>query len=88
MSQPTVCRIVGKVTDLITDNHSPRLAKFPDIADCRNVITEFNNIGNFREITGRIDCTHVRIKSPGGDYADVVRNSKGRTFTFYLSSCV
>ncbi|CAH1974756.1 unnamed protein product [Acanthoscelides obtectus] len=29
------------------------------------------------QITGSIDCTHIKIQSPGGDDAEVFRNRKG-----------
>ncbi|KAH9374441.1 hypothetical protein HPB48_017097 [Haemaphysalis longicornis] len=37
----------------------------------------FYMIGGFPGVTGCIECTHVRIKSPGGDTAEVFRNKKG-----------
>lgn len=38
---------------------------------------DFYKIANFPGVTGCIDCTNVRIKSPGGDEAEVFRNRKG-----------
>ncbi|KAH7961883.1 hypothetical protein HPB52_013099 [Rhipicephalus sanguineus] len=38
---------------------------------------EFYRIANFPGVTGCIDCTHVKIKSPGGDDAEVFRCRKG-----------
>ncbi|KAH7968614.1 hypothetical protein HPB52_010132 [Rhipicephalus sanguineus] len=38
---------------------------------------EFYKIGKFPGVSGCIDCTHVPIRSPGGDDAEVYRNRKG-----------
>ncbi|CAN7980919.1 unnamed protein product [Ixodes pacificus] len=80
VSQPTVCRVVGRVTDLIARELFPKLVKFPDkagSAGCNAAMHDFYKIAKFPGVTGCIDCTHVRIKSPGGDDAEVFRNRKG-----------
>lgn len=80
VSQPTVCRVVGKVTDLIARELFPKLVKFPGeagSAGCNAAMHDFYKIAKFPGVTGCIDCTHVRIKSPGGDDAEVFRNRKG-----------
>ncbi|CAN7939195.1 unnamed protein product [Ixodes hexagonus] len=77
VSQPTVCRVVGRVTDLIAEELFPKVVDFPDAHRCRTIMHEFYKIGKFPGVTGCIDCTHVRIKSPGGDDAEVFRNRKG-----------
>ncbi|KAH7939292.1 hypothetical protein HPB52_010135 [Rhipicephalus sanguineus] len=38
---------------------------------------KFYEIGGFPGVAGCIDCTHIRIKSPGGPNAEVYRNRKG-----------
>ncbi|KAG0444205.1 hypothetical protein HPB47_014053 [Ixodes persulcatus] len=38
---------------------------------------EFFEMARFPGVTACIDCTHVRINSPGGDDAEVYRNRKG-----------
>ncbi|KAG0432446.1 hypothetical protein HPB47_020834 [Ixodes persulcatus] len=80
VSQPTVCRVVGRVTDLIARELFPKLVKFPGeagSAGCNVAMHDFYKIGKFAGVTGCIDCTHVRIKSPGGVDAEVSRNRKG-----------
>ncbi|KAK5650419.1 hypothetical protein RI129_001448 [Pyrocoelia pectoralis] len=37
----------------------------------------FYNIARFPRVIGAIDCTHIRIQSPGGDNAEYFRNRKG-----------
>lgn len=38
---------------------------------------DFFNISHFPRVIGAIDCTHIRILSPGGNNAEVFRNRKG-----------
>lgn len=39
--------------------------------------SDFFNISHFPRVFGAIDCTHVKLQSPGGDNAEVYRNRKG-----------
>ena len=41
---------------------------------CKN---KFHLLGGFPNVIGCIDCTHIPIKSPGGDNGEVFRNRKG-----------
>ncbi|KAG8176811.1 hypothetical protein JTE90_013441 [Oedothorax gibbosus] len=50
---------------------------FPSTAeDCRKVAEGFFKIAQFPGVIGAMDCTHVRIASPGGDDAERFRNRK------------
>lgn len=42
-----------------------------------SVKEEFYSIASFPDVIGAIDCTHVRIQSPGGENAERFRNRKG-----------
>ncbi|KAG0429180.1 hypothetical protein HPB47_023861 [Ixodes persulcatus] len=80
LSAPTVCRVIGRVTDLIALELCPELVKLPGVAgSVRHRVTmhEFYTITKFPGVTVCIDCAHARIKSPGGDDAEVFRNRKG-----------
>ncbi|XP_037520859.1 putative nuclease HARBI1 [Rhipicephalus sanguineus] len=77
LSQPTVSRIVKRVTNVIAGTLFPALVKLPDVTQAGQVMEEFYRIANFPGVTGCIDCTHVKIKSPGGDDAEVFRCRKG-----------
>lgn len=78
VSQPTVCRVVKRVSFLIADTLFPRLVKFPGSdADFDDVMRDFYELKKFPGVTGCIDCTHVRIKAPGGPDGEVYRNRKG-----------
>lgn len=71
VSQPTVCRTVNKVTGLIARHLFRELVHFPEAEEYGEVMHAFYMIGGFPGVTGCIACTHVRIKSPGGDTAEV-----------------
>lgn len=95
VSQPTVCRTVNKVTGLIARHLFRELVHFPKAEEYAQVMHAFYLIGRFPGVTGCIDCTHVRIKSPGGDTAEVFRNRKGvfsinvqvrRIYSFHCST--
>ncbi|CAN7945794.1 unnamed protein product, partial [Ixodes hexagonus] len=77
VSQPTVCRAVGIVTRLIARHLFQQLVCFPDASQFGTVMCEFYELARFPGVTGCIDCTHVRIKSPGGADPEVFRNRKG-----------
>ncbi|KAH7985140.1 hypothetical protein HPB49_026584 [Dermacentor silvarum] len=83
VSQPTVSRVVTRVSKMIAATLFPALVKFPDAGKMHEVMHQFYIKATFPRVTGCIDCTHVRIKSPGGDDAEVFRNRKG-----YFSSNV
>lgn len=76
-SQPTVCRTVKKVTRLIARHLFRAVVRFPGASQLSSVIRDFYEIAHFPGLTGCVYCTRVRIKSPGGDDAEVYRNRKG-----------
>ncbi|XP_037528827.2 putative nuclease HARBI1 [Rhipicephalus sanguineus] len=77
VSQPTVSRVVKRISALLAETLFPVLVKFPEASQVSGVMEEFYKIGKFPGVSGCIDCTHVPIGSPGGDDAEVYRNRKG-----------
>ncbi|XP_037565627.2 putative nuclease HARBI1 [Dermacentor silvarum] len=78
VSQPTVSRVIERVSRLIATHVFPIVVKFPSTDnEFRATMVEFYRIAKFPELTGCIDCTHIRIKSPGGPNGEVYRNRKG-----------
>lgn len=58
----TTCRIIKKVTiALASECH--RYIRFPE--NIEKTCQEFYNIAKFPRVIGAIDCTHVKIQSPG-----------------------
>ncbi|XP_070377009.1 putative nuclease HARBI1, partial [Dermacentor albipictus] len=77
VSQPTVSRVIERVSTMIARSLFTALVKFPAASEVSGVMSEFYKLGKFPGVSGCIDCTHVPIKSPGGDHAEVYRNRKG-----------
>ncbi|KAH7973208.1 hypothetical protein HPB52_022924 [Rhipicephalus sanguineus] len=63
--QSTVCRAVGKVTLLTAKHFHSMLVRFPQPAGFPKVMRDFYEVAEFPGVTGCVDCTHVRINSPG-----------------------
>ncbi|XP_050065266.1 putative nuclease HARBI1 [Aphis gossypii] len=72
----TASRIVKLVSHNIAILH-PQFVNFPNNEnDFKKIKQDFYNIAKFPMVIGALDCTHVKIKSPGGDNAEVFRNRK------------
>lgn len=58
----TACRIIKKVT-IVLASECHRYICFSE--NTINLHKEFYNIAKFPRVVGAIDCTHVKIQSPG-----------------------
>lgn len=73
----SVCRIVRRVTDAIVKLR-PQFIKMPETEEERTAAcSAFYAIASFPRVIGAIDCTHIKIQSPGGEEAENFRNRKG-----------
>ncbi|KAH7943182.1 hypothetical protein HPB52_006227 [Rhipicephalus sanguineus] len=70
VSQPTVSRVVKRISALLAETLFPVLVKFTEAAQVSGVMEEFYKIGKFPGFSGCIDCPHVPIRSAGGDSAE------------------
>lgn len=60
------------------NRHSEQYVHMPRTADeCYQLCAEFRAVASFPFTIGAIDCTHVKIQSPGGLEAERFRNRKG-----------
>ncbi|ERL89229.1 hypothetical protein D910_06603, partial [Dendroctonus ponderosae] len=76
MHSTTAVRIIPKVSRAIASLYS-RFVKLPVTEDERSkAMRNFYDIARFPHVIGAIDCTHVKIVSPGGTDAEVFRNRK------------
>nr|XP_050022704.1 putative nuclease HARBI1 [Dermacentor andersoni] len=81
--QPTESRVVERVSRPIAAHLFPVVVKFPSKeSNIRVTMVDFYRIAKFPEVTGCIDCTHIRIKAPGGPNGEVDRYRKGY---FYIN---
>ncbi|XP_069680115.1 putative nuclease HARBI1 isoform X2 [Periplaneta americana] len=70
-------RIIRRVSTEIA-RHLRQFVKFPSTEEDYNVNRNmFHAIAQFPGISGVIDCTHIPIQSPGGQFAELYRNRKG-----------
>lgn len=77
VSQPTVSRIVAKISSAIA-GLLPQFITMPANEDqLLHAVQSFYNIAGFPNVIGCIDCTHIRLKSPGGNDSERLRNRKG-----------
>ncbi|XP_036343191.1 putative nuclease HARBI1 isoform X2 [Rhagoletis pomonella] len=77
VSVATASRVVNKVSNAIA-SISKDFIKMPNTStEIENANTSFHQIAKFPKVIGCIDCTHVRIQSPGGENAEIFRNRKG-----------
>nr|XP_039255158.1 putative nuclease HARBI1 [Styela clava] len=77
VSQPTVSRLVKEVSRIIAIKHDDFI-KFPtNPQDVRTQAIKFYQKSGFPGVVGALDCTHIKIQSPGGQHAELFRNRKG-----------
>ncbi|XP_063236203.1 putative nuclease HARBI1 [Bacillus rossius redtenbacheri] len=76
-SKPTAHRIIHRVSSAIASLR-PQFIKFPETMEELNLAQrDFYAIAKFPRAIGAMDCTHVKIQSPGGNNAEFYRNRKG-----------
>ncbi|XP_045456350.1 putative nuclease HARBI1 [Melitaea cinxia] len=77
MSQQILSRLSRKVAIALASKSS-RYIKMPsNISEEINAIRKFEVICGLQEITGAIDCTHIKIRRVGGDVGQYHVNRKG-----------
>lgn len=72
VAQATVCKVLSPVCDAILKhmNTFVRMPRSPQ--ECFAKAIAFADIADFPQCIGAIDCTHVKIASPGGDIVSSV----------------
>ncbi|XP_063238822.1 putative nuclease HARBI1 [Bacillus rossius redtenbacheri] len=75
LNQATVSRII-KVTSNELAGHLLQYAHFPGPGGIRSNQRKFYDLGEFPGVTGCIDCTHICISNPGGQFPELYRNRK------------
>ena len=66
VTQATVSRIVKRVAVSLARRKNSFI-KFPNRHNVVEVMQEFHDISNIPTVIGAIDCTHVKVKNPGGE---------------------
>ncbi|KAI4455470.1 hypothetical protein MML48_9g00002315 [Holotrichia oblita] len=76
MHVSTVSRIIKRVSAIIAAL-GRRYIKFPDTQEAIKACQrKFYDVASFPRVIGAIDCTHIKIESPGGNDAELFRNRK------------
>lgn len=77
VSKAAACTCVKKVSRAIAELRSTYIKMPTSPEDLRKTMEEFYEIARFPHVVGAIDCTHVKLQSPGGNQAENFRNRKG-----------
>lgn len=77
IDKSTASRVIIKVSRAIAQMYVDYIQMPSTEEDTAKVVCGFYNIAKFPRCVGAIDCTHVKIQSPGGNNAELYRNRKG-----------
>lgn len=69
--------LIVKLVSCVIATLRPQFIRFPcNEIDIKKTKQDFYNIAKFPLVIGALDCTHVKIRSPGGNSAEIYRNRK------------
>lgn len=77
IDKSTVSRTVTKVLRCIAQLRNQFINMPSTEEEFQKVKQGFYSISRFPKCIGAVDCTHIRIQSPGGNNAEIFRNRKG-----------
>ena len=83
ISKPTASRVVEKVSRILA-KLSKLFIKFPD--NLNENVFHFHQISRFPRVVRCIDCTHIKIQSPGGNDAEYFRNKPNLKCQYFTSN--
>jgi len=72
----TAGKIIKVVSEALAELRSEFIYFPSNDSEIQKVRQDFYNIAKFPSCVGAIDCTHIKIRSPGGDDAEIFRNRK------------
>lgn len=73
----TLCKIIKRVTEAISSMRPIFISLPKSREEILSVQEGFYKIARFPRVIAALDCSHVKIMSPGGDTAENFRNRKG-----------
>lgn len=77
ITKSTAGRIIHRVSHYIAMLREQFISMPTTNHELNHLAREFFNISGFPNVCGAIDCTHIKIQSPGGNNAENFRNRKG-----------
>lgn len=75
--ESTACRILHRVTHAIASLRPEYIVIPTSQTEQNDIVSGFYRLAKFPRVIGAIDCTHIKIISPGGENAENYRNRKG-----------
>lgn len=78
VSKTSACGIIKNVTNAIASLQPQFIYECMPRNDeeLQQTKLKFYQIARFPHVIGAVDCTHVRLQSPGGNDAELYRNRK------------
>lgn len=77
VSRPSVSRIIRRVSEALTSLRRDVIKMPTSDEELAAAASGMFMLARFPKCIGSIDCTHIKIQSPGGDRAEYYRNRKG-----------
>lgn len=71
----TASRIIVRVSEALA-TLQPQYIKMPEGQRLHDTQNRFYELARFPRVIGAIDCTHIKVQSPGGDDGEIFRNRK------------
>ncbi|XP_030749237.1 putative nuclease HARBI1 [Sitophilus oryzae] len=77
VSRATACRVISRVTTALAALRPRYVKMYSDNAEMQRASEDFYGLASFPRAIGAIDCTLIKIDSPGGEDAEIFRCRKG-----------
>ncbi|KAK9696012.1 DDE superfamily endonuclease [Popillia japonica] len=77
VSKASACIIMKRVSEAIASLSPNNIYMYRNQEEMEQAVQQFYNIARFPRVFGAIDCTLIKIQSPGGDDAEIYRCRKG-----------
>lgn len=76
VSTSSACRIISRVSNAIASLHRQHIKMCETNEEMERSAAKFYQIARFPRVIGAIDCTLIKIDSPGGEDAEIFRTRK------------
>ncbi|KAK9700688.1 DDE superfamily endonuclease [Popillia japonica] len=77
VSKASACRIIRRISTAIVFLSPRYISMYDNNMDMERAAEKFYGMARFPRVIGAIDCTLIKIDSPGGDDAGIFKSRKG-----------
>ncbi|KAJ8926211.1 hypothetical protein NQ314_021438 [Rhamnusium bicolor] len=77
VSKTSACRLVRKISAAIASLRPQYINMYRDNGEMEKAAEDFYGISSFPRVIRSIDCTLIKIESPGGEDAEIFHSRKG-----------